>query len=76
MALVLDKLGEGETVDLRGLRDLEGLTNRHKAIACAELALKIFEQIESPYADRVRKQLAEWTPANSSGRLRRITGAV
>ncbi len=34
--------------------------DRDKAIAYAEASLKIKEQIEDIYADRVRKQLAEW----------------
>jgi hypothetical protein len=33
---------------------------RQKAIACAQAALKIYEQIEDPWADEVREQLAEW----------------
>jgi len=39
---------------------LDELGEREKAIAHAEAALKIFEQIESPYAEKVRQKLAEW----------------
>jgi hypothetical protein len=39
---------------------LDKLGDRAQAIAQAKAALKIYEQIESPYADQVRKQLAEW----------------
>ena len=36
------------------------LGDRAQAISHAEAALKIFEQIESPLAEKVRKKLAEW----------------
>ena len=39
---------------------LDQLGDRARAIAHAEAALKIYEQIEDPRADKVRKQLAEW----------------
>jgi hypothetical protein len=39
---------------------LDKLGQRAKAIDCAKSALKIYEQIESPTAERVRQQLAEW----------------
>jgi tetratricopeptide (TPR) repeat protein len=39
---------------------LDELGDRAKAIEHAEAALEIFEQIESPYAERARAQLAEW----------------
>jgi tetratricopeptide (TPR) repeat protein len=38
----------------------ETLGDRAKAIAHVEAALEIYEQIESPYTERVRAQLAEW----------------
>jgi hypothetical protein len=31
-----------------------------RAVTCAEAALQIYERIESPYADMVRKSLAHW----------------
>ncbi len=36
------------------------LGDRAQAIALAEAALEIFEAIESPHAEKVRKKLAEW----------------
>ena len=39
---------------------LYNLGQRDKAIPLAESALAIFEQIESPHAETVRKALAEW----------------
>jgi tetratricopeptide (TPR) repeat protein len=38
----------------------DNLGDRARAIAMAEEALKIFEAIESPHAEMVRSQLAEW----------------
>lgn len=54
-----DKPGEG--IGLLNIAvAFDGLTNRSKAIEYAEAALNILEQIESPYSERVRKQLAKW----------------
>jgi tetratricopeptide (TPR) repeat protein len=39
---------------------VDSLGDRVRAIALAEAALKIYQAIESPYAERVRNQLAEW----------------
>jgi hypothetical protein len=39
---------------------LDRLGQRAKAIELAKSALKIYEQVESPVAERVRWQLAEW----------------
>jgi hypothetical protein len=39
---------------------VDELGDRTRAIALAEAALKIYEAIESPIADRVRKRLVEW----------------
>ena len=39
---------------------LYALSRQEKAISLARSALAIFEQIESPHAETVRKQLAEW----------------
>ena len=39
---------------------LAALSDRVEAIARAEAALKIFEEIESPYAATARQALAEW----------------
>ena len=42
---------------------LDKLGERAQAIARAEAALKIYEQIEDPNTARVRQQLAEWRKA-------------
>ena len=39
---------------------LDKLGDRAQAIAHAETALQIFERIEDPTAEKVRKQLAVW----------------
>ena len=39
---------------------LDALDQHEKAISLAKSALSIFEQIESPHAETVRKALAEW----------------
>ena len=54
-----DRLGEGNAYWGISIA-LDKLGDRAKAIAHAEAALKIHEQIESPIAANVRKQLAEW----------------
>jgi tetratricopeptide (TPR) repeat protein len=54
-----NRRGEGNALWVLSLmRDKLG--NRAKAITLAEASLKIYEEIESPNADKVRKQLAEW----------------
>jgi hypothetical protein len=40
---------------------VDELGDRTRAIALAEAALKIFETIESPYVEKARIQLAEWS---------------
>jgi tetratricopeptide (TPR) repeat protein len=54
-----DRSGEEIALFNTGLA-LNTLGDRAKAIAHVEAALEIFEQIESPYAERARAQLAEW----------------
>ena len=54
-----DRAGVGIALINTGLA-LEKLGYRAKAIAHAEAAIEIFEQIESPYAERARTQLARW----------------
>ena len=54
-----DSRGEGTALFNLSL-SLNKLGQRAEAIESARSALKIFEQIESPYAERVRQQLAEW----------------
>ena len=54
-----DRLGEGNSLFNMGLT-LNDLGDRAAAIARAEAALKIYEEIEAPYVDQVRSQLAEW----------------
>lgn len=44
---------------------LDHLGERAQAIQCAEQALSIYEQIEYPYAAKVRAQLAEWREPGS-----------
>jgi hypothetical protein len=39
---------------------VDKLNNRAEAIALAEAALNIFKEIESPTAEKIRKQLDEW----------------
>lgn len=51
--------GEGNALWNTSLA-LDKLGDRAQAIAHAEAALEIYEQIESPYAERVRAQLAWW----------------
>lgn len=54
-----DRRGEGIALGNLGMT-LYTLGDRAKAIAHAEAALEIFEQIESPYAEKVRAQLVQW----------------
>ncbi len=54
-----DQRGEGNALFSMSL-SLDELGQRAKAIDQAKLALEIYEQIESPYADQVRKLLAQW----------------
>jgi tetratricopeptide (TPR) repeat protein len=54
-----DRLGEGNALFNISLAFNE-IKERAKAIDYAKSALKIYEQIESPAADNVRRQLAEW----------------
>jgi tetratricopeptide (TPR) repeat protein len=54
-----DRRGEGNGLFCMSLA-LDALGEREQAIPLAEAALKIYEQIESPYAERARNVLAEW----------------
>jgi tetratricopeptide (TPR) repeat protein len=54
-----DRRGEGYALWNMSL-SVDKLGDHARAIALAEAALKIFEAIESPTAERVRRQLAEW----------------
>jgi len=54
-----DRRGEGNALWNLSLA-LEELGERGQAIARAEAALAIYVQIESPYAERVRRQVEEW----------------
>jgi tetratricopeptide (TPR) repeat protein len=54
-----DRRGEGSALWNIGLR-VDNLGDRARATALAEAALTISEAIESPHAEKVRKQLAEW----------------
>jgi tetratricopeptide (TPR) repeat protein len=54
-----DRRGEGNALFNTGLA-LDKLGDRTKAIAHVEAALEIYEQVESPFAERARVKLAEW----------------
>jgi len=56
---VCDKRAEAFIL-LNMCQSMNKLGKREKAIPLANSSLEIFEQIESPYAEIVRKQLAEW----------------
>jgi tetratricopeptide (TPR) repeat protein len=51
----------GEGTDLFNMsHSLHALGQNEKAVSLAKSALAIFEEIESPHAETVRKTLAEW----------------
>jgi tetratricopeptide (TPR) repeat protein len=54
-----DRFGEGNALFNTGLV-LDTLDDRSKAIAHVEAALEIYEQLESPYAEKARAALALW----------------
>ena len=54
-----DLRGEGKALWNRALA-LHKLDRRDEAISDAQVALQIFEQIEDPNADKVRRALADW----------------
>ena len=54
-----DRRGEGNALWNMSLA-LDELGKRADAIANAEAALRLFEQIEDPNAEKVRRKLAEW----------------
>jgi hypothetical protein len=54
-----DRRGEGNALWNTALAS-DKLAERAQAIAYAEGALVIFEQIESPHAERIRTRLDEW----------------
>lgn len=54
-----DRRGEGNALWNMALA-LDGLGERGRAVECAEAALKIYEEIESPYAAAVREELTKW----------------
>jgi tetratricopeptide (TPR) repeat protein len=58
-----DRRVEGTTLCNLSL-SVDKLGDRARAISLAEAALKIYEAIESPYAEGVRNQLAEWRGQN------------
>ncbi|MFL6286219.1 MAG: tetratricopeptide repeat protein [Pyrinomonadaceae bacterium] len=55
-----DLRGEGNALFNTGLA-LDKLGDRAKAIAHVEAALEIYEQVESPFAERARGLLARWS---------------
>lgn len=57
-----DRRGEGISLWNMSL-SLYQLGERRQAVANAEAALRILEELESPSADKVRTQLAEWRAA-------------
>jgi len=54
-----DRRGEGNHLFNMSL-SLHALGQNEKAVSLARSALAIYEQIESPYAETIRKKLAEW----------------
>lgn len=61
-----DRRGEGNALFNTALA-LAELGDRAKAIAHAEAALEIYEQIESPYAEKARAVLADWRDEATKG---------
>ena len=60
---ILKEIGDrrGEGADLSNMSlSYNDLGQQEKAISLAKSALEIFEQIESPHAEAVRQNLAEW----------------
>jgi tetratricopeptide (TPR) repeat protein len=55
-----DRQGEGRHLFNKSL-SLHALGQNEKAVSHARSALAIFEEIESPTAETVRKTLAEWS---------------
>jgi tetratricopeptide (TPR) repeat protein len=60
-----DRKSEGRALWNTALA-LDLLAERTRAITCAESALLIWEQIESPYAEMVREALVEWKASDVS----------
>jgi tetratricopeptide (TPR) repeat protein len=56
---IIDRRGEGYTL-FGSARALDKLEDRPQAIARAQAALQIFEEIEHPFAAQVRAKLQEW----------------
>ena len=56
-----------ETELAQDMQALDKLGQRPQSIDCAQKALQIFEQIESPKAEKVRQQLAEWQAPGPEG---------
>jgi tetratricopeptide (TPR) repeat protein len=54
-----DRSGEGNALWSMSLAQ-DSLSKRSEAVKLAKDVLAIYEQIESPYAEKVRRQLAEW----------------
>ena len=54
-----DRRGEGITLWNRADEYMK-FGRRDEAIADAQATLQIFEQIEDPNADKVRRELADW----------------
>jgi hypothetical protein len=58
---IVDRRGQGNALFNMSLA-LAQLNRGEDAIRYAEEALKILEQVESPYCEMVRTQLAAWRP--------------
>ena len=54
-----DRRGEGTALWNRALA-LDKLGRRDEAIADAQLSLKIHDETEDPWAEKVRRKLADW----------------
>jgi tetratricopeptide (TPR) repeat protein len=63
-----DRRGQGGALANLSLA-LDELGDRKSAIEHAELALRLFEEIEDPYAAKVRAQLEEWRSDPSKNHL-------
>jgi tetratricopeptide (TPR) repeat protein len=60
-----DPYGEGKALWSMSLA-LDKLNDRTQAIGHAKAALEIFEQMQEPLAESVRKQLSQWRTVNEA----------
>jgi tetratricopeptide (TPR) repeat protein len=62
-----DRRGEARHLWNMG-QALDKLGDRAQAVTHAEAALRLFEQVENPYSEIARKQLADWRKADEARR--------